>query len=180
MGQPSMPEIREVTQLPHRRLTALCSQFVMPRVASEIGSSRGTDAHGCLIQPPAMIVLPGVAATIPHPIIAIIVSIIMTGLVSIMGKYLLFYARNRRARSVAEIRRAALEGRIAVSDAEKLIRADMQADPQQLEEGDATDEEPRPGSESECSAGSPLSPISTSEHSATGRIMLALRRAHFL
>jgi hypothetical protein len=73
-----------------------------------------------------MVVLPAaaIAVTAPHAVLPILVSIVVTGLLGMVGKYLLFYARNRRARSIAQIRRAAIKGKIPVSDAEKLIRAD--------------------------------------------------------
>lgn len=182
MGQPSMPEMRESMQLPHPKRATLSSGCVQ-RVAGKLGSLRGIDVYRCLRRPPAMAVLPvAIAMSVPHAIVPITISIVVTGLVGIIGKYLLFYARNRRARSIAEIRRAAIEGRLAVADAEKLIRADMRAnaDSQQLEEGNATGEERGPGQNAESSEGLGMRHSSTTEPPAIGRIVLMLRRVHLL
>ncbi len=144
MGQPSMPEIRESTQLLYRKLTTLSSWDDIRKVVGQIGYLRGKNVCSCLRQSPAVAALPvAIGVGVPHAVVLIIVSVIVTGLVSVIGRYLLLYARNRRARSIAEIRKAAIEGKIAVADAEKLIRADMpsDADPQELEGGDTTGEE---------------------------------------
>jgi len=152
VGQPSMPEIRESTQLPYRKLATSSSQVWAHGVVGKIGYLRSTGVRNCLRQHSAITALPAaIATTVPHAVAPIIASIVVAGLVGIIGKYLLFYARNRRARSIAEIRRAAIAGKIAVSDAEKLIRADMQAktDPQQPEENPGTGEGPDTGNDDE-------------------------------
>jgi hypothetical protein len=172
VGQPSMPEIRESTQLLYQKPATLSSRIGARRVVDWVGYLPGVGGRKYLWQPSAMVALPAaIAVTSPHAIVLIIVSVVVTGLVGAIGKYLLFYARNRRARSIAEIRRAAIEGKIAVSDAEKLIRADIETDadhPQQLGDDDATGTKRGADDDGQDASG----------RAAGGSITLMLRRLH--
>lgn len=183
VGQPSMPEIRESTQLLYPNSATPSNRVEARGVIGGIGYLCSMGTPRFLRHPPAMAALPAtIAMTVPHAVVPVIVSVGITGLVSVISRYLLLYARNRRARSIAEIRRAAIEGKIAVSDAEKLIRADIStdADSQQLQPGDTTGEERGPCGCAESSEGSPLRHDSTSEPSAHGRVILMLRRLRLL
>jgi hypothetical protein len=166
VGQPSMPEIPEAAQPLYRHAATLSSRMVIREAVGGTGHLRAA-----------------VDVTIPHaavPIVVSIVAILVTGVVSIVGKCLFFYARNRRARSIAEIRRAAIEGKIAVSDAEKLIRADVEedADPKEVAEGDEIGEERGTRNDSEDAEGALLGSGNTPALSAAERVALMLHRVH--
>lgn len=176
-----MPEIRESTQPVYSKAVKLSGHFLTHGLAGGTGHLHGTTMHACLHQvPPARSVLSIV--TVPDavaPIVVSVVAILAAGLVRMVGKYLSFYARNRRARSIAYIRKAAIEGKITVSAAQKLIRADVEADavPQQVADGDRTGEDCRTDNDSEGRhPGQNNAPML----SAIGRVVLMLRRAHLL
>lgn len=137
MGQPSMPEKRDSSQLPHGEPG---DQGVMQRVIAGIQRLRSTGVRKWQLLFPAALTLPvAVAIGLPHSIVPAIASIIVAGLASMIGKYLFYYAKNTRADSIAEVRRAAIERKITASDAEKLIRADMpEPDSSRQHEGDET------------------------------------------
>jgi hypothetical protein len=162
----------------------MSSHTLMHGAVGGTGHLCGTSVYGSLRAAPVTAVLRAAGdITVPHvavPIVVSVVAVLVTGVVAIVGKYLFFYARNRRARSIAEIRKAAIEGKIAVSDAEKLIRADVgaDADPQQVAEGDATGEMHGTGNDSEDAERAPLRPDSTPALSATERVTLMLHRIH--
>lgn len=151
MGQPIMPEIWESTQPLTRNLATFSSQIEPHGLFAAISHLRGIGERNHLAKRPTAAVLPtAIAATVPHAVGLIIVSIVVTGLVGVVSRYLFFYARNSRARSITAIRKAAIRGKIAVSDAERLIRADMpvNADQQAPDETPGTGGQARGGDDS--------------------------------
>jgi hypothetical protein len=114
------------------------------------------------------------------PIVVAIAAILVTGLVSLVGKYLFHFARNTLARSMAEICKAAIEGKITATDAEKLIRAHARADAdsKQVANVDGAGEARGSDGDSERSEGKHLRRDKTSALPALARVILMLRRFH--
>src|SRR5690349_21462774 len=110
-----MPEKREWTQLPGPKSTTLSSHLGMGRVVRWFVGLRGASLASHLRNPPTLAVLPaGIGLAVPHAIVPVSVSAVVAGLVTVITKYLVLYAKNRRARSIAAIRKAAMEKKITV------------------------------------------------------------------
>lgn len=174
MGQPSMPEIREWVQVLYRKSATLRSWSDVRQVVRWFDRSHAMGSSERQTSTSVLAVLPAaMAVVVPHAVVPVIV---VTGLAGLLRMYLRFYAKNRRARSIAEIRRAAIKKDIPVSDAVKLIQADipLEADPEQLE-----DDAPSSG-DAESADGLSLRHESVSETSVGRRVLLMLRHLHLL
>ena len=85
MGQPSMPEIRETTQLLYPKLATLSSRRGVRRVVGRIGHLRGMSMPSQLRQPHLMAALPAaIGAAVPHAVVPVIASAIVAGLVTVI------------------------------------------------------------------------------------------------
>ena len=146
MNQLIMPAKRSSPQLAGGELR---NQTAIRRVIPALWRSRGTGVRKWrrLVLPATFTLSAAIAITMPHAVAAVIVSIIVGALVTIIGEYLYLYPRNTRADSIADIRRAVIERKLSASVAVKLIQADMQApDGPHQQEGDMAGGRTRPSS----------------------------------